>query len=124
MQPKRQPTDEEFTMLEAMLCDDPAIWDAWLASQGHEPFLNLPICLAKIPPEEWLINTKIMTTPAIQKYLDSGDTLTPHTIEMMELAMESAYNVQAPWYITAVVPYFNSENGESPVMEYFYLGKE
>ena len=69
-------------------------------------------------------NCKVVTPPAVQKYLDSGDILTPHTIEMMELAIEKAYGVEAPWYITSQVPYYDAENEESPTVEYFYLGRE
>jgi len=122
MKPKRHPTPEEFTMLDAMFNTDPEAWNNWLVSQGHEPFLDLPECLALIPKSEWSVNTKILPTPGIQKYLDSGDALTYHTIEMMELAMERDYQVEDPWFIIATVPF--CKEGEAPVVEYFYLGKK
>lgn len=124
MNPKREPTPEEFAMLDAMFSEDPQAWNEWLVSQGHEPFHDLPECLALIPKDEWMENTKVVTPPAVQKYLDTGDILTPHTIQMMELAIEKAYGVEAPWYITSAVPYYNPEKGEHPVVEYFYLGRE
>lgn len=123
MNPKRELSDDEVMMLDAMSSNDPAAWDNWLTLQGYEPFDDRPICLANVPQSEWTNNTKILPTPGIQKYLDSGDTLTPHTIEMMELAMERDYAVEPPWYITSVVPFYDKET-ESPVVEYFYLGKE
>jgi hypothetical protein len=124
MKQKRMPSEAEFTMLEAMFSTDPQGWNQWLVSQGHEPFLDLPECIALIPKDEWVDGTKVVTPPAVQKYLDTGDTLTPHTIEMMELAIEKAYGVEAPWYITSAVPYYNPEKGETPVVEYFRLGSE
>lgn len=111
-------------MLDAMFSEDPAAWNEWLMSQGHEPFLDLPECLALIPKDQWVDGTKVVTPPGVQKYLDTGDILSPHTIEMMELAIEKAYGVEAPWYITSVVPYYNSEKGEHPAVENFRLGKE
>lgn len=124
MNPKRQPSEEELTILDTIFSEDPGAWNQWLASQGHDPFLDLPECLAMIPKDQWVNNTKVVTPPAVQKYLDTGDTLTPHMIEMMELAIERAYGVEAPWYITATTPYYNPEQGEAPEVEYFYLGKE
>lgn len=123
MSKKRHPSDEEFAMLDAMFSMDPHLWNAWLTSQGHEIFDDRPICLANIPQDQWTENTKLLPTPGIQRYLDSDDILTPHTIEMMELAMERDYGVKAPWYVTSVVPFFDKET-EAPVVEYFYLGRE
>lgn len=123
MKLKRDIPPEYLTMLEAYFSHDAEKWNEWLASQGHEPFDDSPVCLANIPQEAWMENTNVLPTPAIQKYLDSGDVLTPHTIEMMELAMERDYGVKAPWYITSEVPYYNKET-EAPVVQNFYLGKE
>jgi len=120
---KRELTLEDYALIDALF-DDPKAWNNWLVSQGHEPFLDLPECLALIPKDKWMEDTKVVTPPAVQKYLDSGDILTPHTIEMMELAIEKAYGVEAPWYITAATPYYNAANGESPTVEYFRLGRE
>jgi hypothetical protein len=122
MSPKRNPSEEEFAMLDAMFSLDPDVWNAWLVSQGHEPFLDLPECLALIPKDQWSVNTKILPTPGVQKYLDTGDTLTYHTIEMMERAMERDYQVEAPWYIMATVPF--CKEGDDPVVEDFRLGRE
>lgn len=124
MKQKRMPSEAEFRMLEAMFSTDPQAWNQWLVSQGHQPFLDLPEDLALIPKDEWVFGTKVVTPPTVQKYLDTGDKLTPHTIEMMELAIEKAYGVEAPWYITSVTSHFDAEKGESPKVEYFYLGSE
>ena len=109
-------------MLDAMFSMDPAKWNDWLASQGHEPFDDRPACLALIPKNEWMENTKVVTLPAIQKYLDSDDILTDHTIDMMELATEKAYGVTEPWYVTSIRE-GTEEEGDLSV-KYFYLGKE
>jgi hypothetical protein len=34
--------------------------------------------------------------------LASGDVLTDHTIDMMEIAIENAYQVTSPWYVTSM----------------------
>ena len=65
-------------MLDAMFNTDPQAWNTWLVSKGYEPFLDLPECLALIPKDQWTNNTKVVTPPAVQKYLNSGDILTPH----------------------------------------------
>lgn len=87
------------SLLSAMLSDDPEAMVKWAADNGITLDPDVPVCLANVPPERWQDCCKVLPTPAIQRYLESGDTLTDHTIDMMELALEKAYGVTAPWYI-------------------------
>lgn len=119
MKPKRHPSPEEFTMLAAMFNPDPAEWDNWVRSQGLEPVPDLPECLANTPSHLWQDNTKVMPTPGIQRYLDSGDVLNQFTIDQMELALENAYQVTDPWYITSFSS--GSEEEGNLALDYFYL---
>jgi hypothetical protein len=58
---------------------------------------------------------KVLPTPAVCKYLATGDELSTETIDSMEIALERDYNIQAPWFITSV----RGPGGKS--LEYFYL---
>jgi hypothetical protein len=99
MKPKREPSEAEFAMLDAMFSKNPAAWDDWVRSQGYEPDQDLPVCLANIPPAEWQDLSKVIPTPGVQAYLNTGDLLTNHTLDMMELALERDYAVTEPWFI-------------------------
>lgn len=65
---------------------------------------------------------KILPTDAITRYLDSGDTLTDHSIDQMELAMEKAAGVKSPAYITSFRQ--GTEKDDNLSVEYFYLDFE
>ena len=68
-----------------------------------EDFSDLgPENIAAIPQDQWEDCTQVAPPPAIQRYLDSDDILTNHTIDMMELAMEKVFGVAAPWFITCI----------------------
>lgn len=64
-----------------------------------------PIDLSASPREEWplLVFSKVLPTPAIQRYLDSGDLFTHEAINKMELALETHYGIieEDDWYITS-----------------------
>lgn len=120
MTPKRIPTDNELAMLDAMTDTD--AWNAWVRSQGYKPDPDLPVCLANVPRNQWEDNVKVLATPAVQRYLDSDDTLTNHIIDMMELAMEKAYQVTAPWCITSIRT--GGERKGDLAVKYFYLLRE
>ena len=122
MTAKRHPSDTEFAMLDAMFSDNPEAWDNWVRSQGYQPDPDLPVCLASIPPDQWVNNSKVLPTPGVQAYLDSGDTLTDHAIDSMELALERDYRTVAPWYITSARK--GREADGNLTVEYFYLGTE
>jgi hypothetical protein len=122
MPAKRHPTEEEFGMLDAMSSKDPEAWNNWVRAQGFEPDPDLPVCLSAIPPEQWVCDCKVLPTPGIQRYLESGDPITEHTTNMMELSLERDYNVQRPWYITSVSRRHFPE--KTVTLEYFYLTRE
>jgi hypothetical protein len=122
MKPKRIPSPDELAMLEAMANPDPAAWDSWVKSQGLQPDPDLPVCLATIPPDQWIENSKVLPTPAIARYLESDDTLTDHTIDMMELAIEKAYQVSEPWCIVSIRD--GAEGQGNLAVRYFYLLRE
>ena len=109
-------------MIAAVFSTDPKAWDEWSRKMGFQPNPDLPICLANLPPEEWIENCKVLPPPAIQRYLDSDDTLTTHTIDMMELAMERDYKLLPPWCITSIRS--GTEEDENLAVEYFYLLKD
>jgi hypothetical protein len=116
------PSEAEFTMLDAMFSKDPNDWDNWARANGFEPDQDLPICLASIPQDQWIVNSKVIPNPAVQRYLESGDTLTNHAIDMMEIAIEKAFGVDEPWYVTSTRR--GREQDGSLAVEYFYLGAE
>lgn len=116
---KRKPSEEEFKMLDAMFSPNPEAWDDWVRSQGYEPDPDLPMCLAGVPKSEWVENSKVIPTPGIQAYLDSGDVLTHHTIEMMEDALDRAYQTGPEWGITGHRS--GDEDEQTLVLEYFWL---
>lgn len=120
MKAKRTPSESELAMLDAM--SDPDAWNAWVRSQGFRPDPDLPVCLATVPQDQWEDNVKVMATPAVQRYLDSGDTLTDHTIDMAELALEKAYQVTAPWCVVSIRT--GREADGDLAVKYFYLLRE
>lgn len=118
MKPKPTPNPDMLPLLDAIANPDPAELEAWLKSQGF-PTDDEPACLAAIPPHLWTDNRKVLPTPAILRYLDSDDTLTDHTIDMMEEALETAYQVTSPWCIVSIRD-GSQEEGDLAV-RYFYL---
>ena len=80
--------------------------------------------LSRIPPEKFdeYDCARVTITPALQRYLASGDALTNHVIDQMEIYLEKAYGVADPFYITSVRK-GSEENGDLQV-DYFYLSRE
>jgi hypothetical protein len=68
------------------------------ATLGHDPEEDLTM----VPRDQWQEGTKITPPAAILRYLQSGDRLTNHTLDMMEIAMEKAANVSSPWAIASL----------------------
>jgi hypothetical protein len=62
----------------------------------------VPEDISAVPQNQWVNGTQVIPPPAIERYLASGDILTDHTIDMMELAMEKAFGVKSPWYISSL----------------------
>lgn len=122
MNPKHPPSEETASLIDALANSDPAELEKWLSSQGFPDHPDDPVCLASVPPESWVDNCKVLPTPAIQRYVASDDTLTNHTIDMMELALEKAYQIAAPWCITSMRS--GSEENGNLAVDYFYLLKE
>ena len=88
-----------------------------------EDFSDLgPENIAAIPQDQWEDCTQVIPPPAIQRYLKSGDTLTHTSIEMMDLAMEKAFGVEAPWFITCIRD--GSEDDGTLAVNHFMLGRE
>jgi hypothetical protein len=56
------------------------------------------------------------------RYLTSGDTLSDHTIDMMEEAMETSCGVESSWYITSIRT--GSEENENLSVAHFSLHRE
>ena len=121
MKPKSTPSPESLAMIDAAFSSDPTDWDDWSRSQGVQPHPDLPVCLANLPPSDWVECCKVMPPPAIQQYLDSGDVLTQFTIDRMEDAMERDYKVADPWTISSDTT--GSEADETLAVKYFLLLK-
>ena len=96
--------------------------DAILAFLGlNEDFSDLgPEDISSIPQDQWVDCTELVPPPAIQRYLNSGDSLTNHTIEMMEAAMERALGVKEPWFVTCIRE-GDEENGTLAVSRFVLI---
>ncbi len=115
------PDPDTLSLLNAISNPDPFELETWLKHHGF-PTGDEPVCLAAIPCEKWTEFCKVLPTPAVQRYIESGDVLTDHTIDMMELALEKSYHTEAPWCIVAMRN-GAEKNGDLGV-QYFYLIKE
>lgn len=94
-----------------------------LGFNPDEDFSDLqPEDLSAIPKDQWEECSRVTPPPAILRYLQSGDTLTHHTINMMEIAIEKTCGVDAPWYITSMRD--GTEEDGNLSVRYFYLLKE
>ena len=62
---------------------------------------------------------KLIPPEPIQRYLDSGDVLSDHTIDQMELAMEKTAGISHPAYITSFRE--GTEKKGNLSVKYFYL---
>ena len=65
---------------------------------------------------------KVLPSPAVARYLDSGDPLTHAAINKMELALEEHYNLAPPWFITSERS--GAEDAGTLRVAYFYLSRE
>jgi hypothetical protein len=120
VKPKKYPTHpDELAYLEAMMSPDPAALPAFFKAAGIEIAPDVPVSLHTIAKEEWTALTKVLPTPEMQRYLDSEDVLTQHTIEMMEGALETFYGVARPWAIIAETT--GKEEEENLAVDHFYL---
>jgi len=103
-----------------------------LLSENHNIFAVLeefsedhdPINLADLKGEELrpYEGTQLLPPDAIKRYLESGDTLTNHAIDQMELAMEKSAGIQSPAYITSFRN--GTEKDGNLAVDYFYLDFE
>ena len=96
---KRTPNPETASLLQALFHNDPAVWEQWKKQRGIPQTPDEETYLDMIPIDQWQDFTKIAPTPAIQKYLASGDVLTNFAIDQMEISMESAFGVTDPWFV-------------------------
>jgi hypothetical protein len=101
---------------EALLSGMPL--DALIADSRLEPEDDLPIDPTGADLES-ICGSRILPTTAICNYLAIEDELTHATIDSMEIAMEKAYGIQAPFFITSMRGHFEGK----PQVEYFYLMK-
>jgi hypothetical protein len=84
--------------------------------------IEAPEDISAIPKDKWEDCTRVIPPPAILRYLASGDTLSNQTIDIMEEAMETAFGVQSPWYITSIRN--GSEDDENLSVAHFSLRRE
>lgn len=80
--------------------------------------------LSTKPHAQWaeFDGSKVLPTAAIRRYLATDDVLTTFSINMMEEAIETAYQVPAGWFITSKRE-GSEETGDLKV-RYFYLMQE
>lgn len=109
----------DTSLVDALSNPDPQELEKWLIAQGFPHCPDDPVCLASFAEADWIDNCKVMATPAITRYLASGDTLTNHTIDMMECALETAYKVGNGWCIVSIRD--GSEDDGDLAVRYFYL---
>lgn len=115
-------TDEKL-FAEALLagCHSLAALRAEFAAlPGNDGEINL----AEVDPAEFenLRGSKVRPIPGVKRYLESGDVLTHQAVNSMELAMEKAYQVQPPFFITTMRD--GAETKKTLQIRYFYLDKE
>ena len=82
-----------------------------------------PRDLTGIPPEALAVMgpCKVKPTPGVAAYLASGDPLTNDAIDRMELALEKAFGIAGPLFITAQR---KGREGKDLAVEYFYLDRD
>lgn len=119
--PKTPPNAESEELLAALQSREPDALKRFFATLCPG-FKDEPLPVLGVPREEWISGQKVAAPDAIARYLASGDTLTDHTIDMMECAMETAYQVTEPWFVTSLRK-GREEDGTLGV-EYFYLLNE
>ena len=98
--------------------------EALRAEFGALPGEDGELNLAEVDPSQ-LENhrgSKVRPIPGVKLYLQSGDDLTNQAINSMELAMEKAYQVQPPFFITTMRD--GEEAKKSLQVRYFYLDRE
>lgn len=80
--------------------------------------------LSTKPQSQWseFDGSKVAPTAAIRRYLATDDVLTTFAIDMMEEAIEKAYEVPAGWFITSMRD-GSEEDGDLKV-RYFHLMRE
>lgn len=93
------------------------------AEFGPAPGEDQPVSLSGVPPDGLpaLQSAKIIPPPGVAAYLASGDELTHKTINLMELAIERAFAVPPPWFITSMR---SGTEGNNLAVDYFYLERE
>ncbi len=98
--------------------------EALRAEFGAGPGEDGEINLASVEPDAFdsLRGSKVMPIPGVKAYLATDDELTNESINLMEQAMEKAYHVQAPFFITSMRD--GSEKKETLRVKYFYLDRE
>jgi len=93
--------------------------EALIADFRLEPEDDLPIDPTGADLES-ICGSRILPTIAICNYLATEDELSHETIDSMEIAMEKAYGIQAPFFITSMRGHFKGKL----MVEYFYLLNE
>ncbi|MES2923134.1 MAG: hypothetical protein V4819_16375, partial [Verrucomicrobiota bacterium] len=99
-EPKPAPNRDSEDFLTALQSREPDALSRYFASISPG-FKDEPLPVLGVPQSEWISGQKVPIPDAIARYLASGDTLSDHTINMMECAMETAYQVAEPWFITS-----------------------
>jgi hypothetical protein len=73
------------------------------AEFGEGPYDDSPVDLSTIDPADWDDHeaSRIVPPPAVALYLASGGPFTQDEVDNMEIAIETAYGIKKPWFITS-----------------------
>lgn len=115
------PSAETLELIEVFSNPDPEALTKYFQSLGWNIGTDDPVDPTTIPEEDWMDGMKVTPTPAITRYLATGDELETATVHAMEDCIEKHYGVKAPWYIAA---HAYQISGEPIKLDYFYLGRE
>ena len=118
-EPRPNPVDPDYAR--ALLSGTHSI-DAVTSEFATTP--EETIDLNGIPRDQLALHecANVLPTPAITRYLASGDTLTHEAINKMELALEEHYHLEHPWYITS--ERVGEEDDEDLHIKHFVLMRE
>ena len=75
---------------------------AALAAEFSEPCDDTPVDLSTIDPADWddYLAWPIVPPPGVALYL-AGGPFTQDEVDNMEIAIESAYGIKKPWFISS-----------------------
>jgi hypothetical protein len=76
---------------------------AAIAAEFGEPSDDTPVDLSTIDPADWDDHegAVIVPPPDVARYLAGGGPFTQDEVDNMEIAIETAYGIKDPWFISS-----------------------